>query len=266
MPASHPAIGKTARARRPLSSKAHVGWAVRARTTVLDSERYTRFVAIMKRALLLAAVALLIAVLAYSLQPRDINKYAMTFERMGTIANDLAMEKPHLSGSDGDGNPFVVTADMAIQDVHHTHRATLARVQADLSEKSGAWYTLSAPHGVLDTDAQKLSLNQNVSLYSDSGYELHTQAAFIDLAQACDPVTGKPPPPRGGKPAMRCARTTVRGDHTVTGHGPMGNVRADRFRIEKATKHLIMDGHVAMRIYPAQATESPERPKRQEKS
>ena len=77
-----------------------------ARTTVHDAQRYTRFVAIMKRVLLVLAAGLLLAVIAYSLQPRDTKQYAMTFERMGHVANDLTMLKPRLMGTDSDGSPF----------------------------------------------------------------------------------------------------------------------------------------------------------------
>lgn len=233
----------------------HLDWAVRARTTVRESQRYTRFVTIMKRALLLAAGAVLLAVLAYSLQPRDVGHYAMTFENMGKLANDLTMQRPRLSGTDGDGNPFVVTADMAVQDSHHVHRARLTNVEGDFTAKDRAWYTLTAPHGFLDSDAQKLWLQGAISLYSDGGYELHTMSAFVDLAQACDPKTGKPPPGKPGKPPPRCAKTAVRGDQPVHGQGPAGKLRADRFHMDKATKRMFFTGHVAMRLYPAQARE-----------
>ena len=56
-----------------------------------------RFVTIMKRALLLAALALIAAVIAYSLQPREQGRVAMTFEHLGRVANDLAMIKPRLT-------------------------------------------------------------------------------------------------------------------------------------------------------------------------
>ena len=233
------------------SGRSHADWTVQSRATVVDVQRYTHFVIIMKRALLLAAAALLFAVLAYSLQPRDASQYAMTFERMGRIANDLAMIKPRLTGSDSDGNPFVVTADQAIQDARDIHRARLFNVEADVSGKENAWYNMRAPDGLLETDVQKLWLTGNLSLFTDSGYELHTNAAFVDLAPSCDPVTGKPPLARAGKPPPRCAKISVRGDHAVTGQGPVGTLRADRFHIEKASKHVFLDGHVRMTLYPA---------------
>ena len=236
------------------AARAHVDWAVKARTSVHDAQRYTRFVGIMKKVLLATAVALLLAVLAYALQPRDPKQYAMTFERMGHIANDLTMVKPRLMGSDSDGSPFVVTAEKAVQDAHNIHHAHLSNVEADLTAKDGAWYNMNAPSGFLDSDAQKLWLNGKLALFSDAGYELHTDAAFVDLAPSCDPKTGRPmsaKPPRAGKPAPRCANTTIRGNHAVTGQGPLGTLRADAFHIEKAAKHMFLDGHVKMVLYPA---------------
>ena len=228
----------------------HVDWAVRARTTVHDAQRYTRFVAIMKRVLLVFVAALLLAVLAYALQPRDTKQYAMTFERLGHIANDLAMVKPRLMGSDSDGSPFVVTADVAIQDPHNIHKAKLRNVQADLSGKNGTWYNLNAPHGFLDSGAQKLWLDGNLSLFTDSGYELHTSTAFVDLAPSCD-ANGNPPPVRPGKPKPRCSKTTVIGNEKVKGQGPFGTMRADRFHIVKSSKHIYLDGNVRMVLYPS---------------
>jgi lipopolysaccharide export system protein LptC len=236
---------------RARTAKHHVDWAVHARSTVMDARRYTRFVTIMKRALLLAAAALLIAVLAYSLQPRDTSRFAMTtFAQLGKIANDLSMVKPHLVGADSDGNPFVVTADLAIQDPHNVHRARLFNVEADTTTKDHAWINARSPRGFLDSDANKLWLSENVSLFTDSGYEVHTKAAFIDMAPACLPSGAPPSRPRPGKPPPRCATTSVRGDVPVNGQGPLGTFRADRFRIEKGSKHIYLLGHVRMTLYP----------------
>lgn len=241
--------------RRNESGRGHVDWAVRARTTVRDAQRYTRFVGIMKRVLLVFVAALLLAVLAYALQPRDTKQYAMTFERLGHVANDLTMVKPRLMGADSDGSPFVVTADTAVQDPHNIHRARLHNVEADLSGKDGAWYNMDAPHGFLDSGAQKLWLDGNLSLYSDSGYELHTASAFVDLAPSCD-AKGNPPPVRPGKPKPRCSKTTIVGHREVRGQGPFGTMRADRFHIVKATKHIYLDGHVRMVLYPSHGARS----------
>jgi lipopolysaccharide export system protein LptC len=196
----------------PLSAKPAIAWIERQRATVTDVQRYTRFVVIMKRALPMAAVTLLAAVLAYSLQPRLQNSknMAITFRNLHILNNDLMMTKPRLTGVDGNGKPYVVTAEDAIQDPHNSKRAQLHKVEADMTLKTGEWVNLTATRGQLDEGKQLLWLAGVIDVYSDNGYEVHTTAANIDL------VTGN-----------------VVGKRYVTGLGPFGTFRADSFVIDR---------------------------------
>lgn len=198
-----------------------------------DPRRYTRFVTLMKRALLVAALALIAAVIVYSLLPREQGRVAMTFEHLGKITNDLAMIKPRLSGADASGNLYVVTADAAIQEGMSMRRARLRNVQADITLKQGGWLSASAGNGLLDVDSKKLELSDGISIYSDSGYELHTSGVAADL----------------GKGIMH-------GDKTVTGQGPLGTLHADRFEIDHRGKQIRFMGHVKMTLYTHRAKRS----------
>ena len=186
-------------------------WSARSRGSLSDAQRYTRFVTIMKRTLPLAAGAILVAVIAYSMQPRQQQGVPFTFQSIGKIDNDLAMIKPRLTGQDASGNPFVVTADVAIQDPKNTRRARLKNIEADLTLKNNQWLTATAITGTVDTNANKLWLEGPIALFSDDGYELHTRGAFIDLNKGI-----------------------VYGQTAISGQGPLGTMRADRFRIEHA--------------------------------
>jgi lipopolysaccharide export system protein LptC len=202
---------------RPVSpTKPALDWKVRNRATSSEVQRYSRFVVIMKRALPMAAAALLAAVIAYSLQPRlqGGKKLALTFQRLRIVNNDLEMIKPRLTGVDGQGNPYVVTAEKAIQDLHNAKHARLQSVEADMTLKDGKWLNLTATQGWLDTLKQKLWLRGAIDVFSDNGYEAHTTAADIDM------LTG-----------------AVVGSHTVSGQGPLGTFRADNFRIDRGTVH-----------------------------
>lgn len=214
-------------------------WTERQRATSHEVQRYTRFVSLMKRVLLIAAGALLAAVVAYSLQPRVQNskRLAMTFRRLHILTNDLMMTKPKLTGVDADGNPYVVTAEDAVQDPHNVKRAQLRQVEADVTLKSGNWISATAAHGLLDASAQKLQLSGAIDVYSDNGYEIHTAAADIDMR------TG-----------------TIVGNHPVTGQGPLGTFRSDRFTISRSGHGAVakartddtrinLSGHVFMTIF-----------------
>jgi lipopolysaccharide export system protein LptC len=77
-----------------------------------------------------------------------------------------------------------------------------------------------------------MTLDGPISVYSDSGYEIHTMAANVDMKTAI-----------------------ITGDRAVSGQGPMGIFRADRFRVDRHARmvflygnvHMIIDHHIAKR-------------------
>lgn len=207
-------------------------WTARTRDTAFNALRYSRFVTVMKRALPITAGALITVVLIFSLLPRQSDKIQLAYERMGTIDNDLAMLKPRLTGSDANGNPFVITADAAIQDPHNVRRATLKKVIADITIDKNRWMNANATRGVVDMDKGYLTLTDGISIFSDDGYELHTARANVDLHKG-----------------------TFKGPGEVTGHGPAGSLRADTFEVDRSTNQLVLLGHVRMTINPAEAHE-----------
>jgi lipopolysaccharide export system protein LptC len=205
-------------------------WTARTRSTALQALRYSRFVGVMKRALPIGAVAILAAVIAYSVVPRHQDRFSLINQRMGNLRNDLAMTRPRLTGTDARGNPFVITAEAAIQDPDNRHRATLKQVQADMQFDGSRWLNASADAGLFDMDAGTLKLGGGIALYTDSGYELHTQSADADLK-----------------------KNIFEGHEKVAGHGPLGSLSADRFQIDRLKRHLKLNGHVRMIMYPNKA-------------
>jgi lipopolysaccharide export system protein LptC len=202
-------------------------WGARRRASARQAERYSRFVIIMKRALPLAAAALVAAVLVYALQPRPEKSggVAMTFQRLGIVNDDLAMLKPRLTGADDEGDPYLITADEAIQDRNDAKRATLRNVQGDVTLKDGTWISTVAPRGRLNAKKRLLALDGAIAVYSDNGYEMHTTAAQIDMHNS-----------------------TIAGNQTVSGQGPFGIFRADRFRLDRRGREVFLYGNVRMSI------------------
>jgi lipopolysaccharide export system protein LptC len=221
-PSADPAAAPAGQGRR----SARRDWSARTRDTALDSHQYTRFVSLMKRALPIAASVLIAAVLIFSFIPRQSDKITMAYKQLDRIDNDLSMIRPRLSGTDAKGNPFVVTADVAVQDAKNTKRARLKNIEADMSVDRQRWINASAAGGLFDLTAGSLALMGGISVYSDSGYELHTKDGSVDL--------------RSG---------VFHGRNEVTGQGPMGNFRADRFELRRATRQIFLDGNVRMTMY-----------------
>jgi len=209
--------GEPADANRP-----RYDWSARVRSTTFDAARYTRFVWRMKRLLSFSAFAVIFAVLAFFVVQRAPRELSLSFDKVGTLENDLAMTNPRLSGTDAKGNPFVITAKEAVQDADNAKRYTLRAVEADMNTPEG-WLNARAGQGILDMAAQTMDLGGGIALFTDNGYELHTSIAAVDLRT-----------------------NTVRGSQPVTGQGPMGAMRADTFQYDRDAGLLTLEGRVNM--------------------
>lgn len=200
-------------------------WSARVRTTAIEALRYSRFVALMKRLLSLGAFLIIAAVLAFFFVQRMPRQLQMSYERLGRIENDLTMVKPRLAGADAKGNPFVITADSAVQDAHNPKKASLKNLEADLSVDKGNWINASARAGMIDMNTGALELRGGIAVFTATGYELHTNSASANLKQS-----------------------VIHGHETVTGQGPQGTLRADEFHADRATNLLTLSGHVRMTL------------------
>src|SRR3954465_13454046 len=114
-------------------------WSARTRTTAHEAQRYSRFVTRMKRILALGAFLIIAAVLAFFFVQRMPRQLQVSYERLGRVENDLAMMKPKLTGADSKGNPYVITADMAVQDAHNPKKASLKNMEADMALDKQHW-------------------------------------------------------------------------------------------------------------------------------
>jgi lipopolysaccharide export system protein LptC len=201
-------------------------WTARARGTAMDALKYSQFVGLMKRALPIAAVAIVAAVLVYSFLPRPSDRITVTAQRLGLLKNDLTMIKPKLTGADDDGNPFVVTAEVAIQDPKNLHHVRMQKIEADITMDDGRWINANANNGFFDMDVGTLNLTSDIAVFSDSGYEIHTSRVDIDMKKGL-----------------------YHGPVTVTGHGPGGAFRADSFTMEGRKQLLHLMGNVHTTFY-----------------
>jgi lipopolysaccharide export system protein LptC len=200
-------------------------WSARVRTTAMEALRYSRFVARMKRLLSFGAFLTIAAVLAFFFVQRMPRQLQMSYERLGRIENDLTMVKPRLAGADAKGNPFVITADSAVQDARNPKKASLKNMEADLTVGEQNWINARAHAGMVDMDSGALELRGGIDVFTATGYELHSSSASANLKQS-----------------------VIHGHEPVTGQGPQGSLRADEFHADRATNLLTLSGHVQMTL------------------
>ena len=200
-------------------------FSARVRTTSVEALRYSRYVVLMKRLLSLGAFLIIAAVLAFFFVQRMPRQLQMSYEKLGRIENDLTMVKPRLAGADARGNPFVITADFAVQDAHNPKKADLKNLEADLTLDKQNWINARAKSGMVDMNTGQLELRDGIDVFTATGYELHSNSASANLKQ-----------------------NIIHGHEPVTGQGPEGKLRADEFHADRATNILTLSGHVHMTL------------------
>lgn len=195
------------------------------------SVRHTRFVGLMRHLLPALAVGLLALVVAWPhFLPEERVQVGYGKPSVGDVDGyTLTMSNPRYYGLDKDERPFTVVADTARQT--SPQALTLDQPRADIQTRDGAGILLDAREGVYRQKEQLLDLTGGVNLYHDAGYELHTQAAHVDLKAG-----------------------SAEGRHPISGHGPTVRLEAEGFRLLErgATIHLTGKSHVV--LYPSERT------------
>lgn len=200
---------------------------VRRRRNVRISVRHTRFVALMKVALPISAVAIVVLVVAWPYLTRQEEGFHLSISDIGVNpGKGMYMTNVRFFDSDDKGQPFSLTAKSLSQDNDDPDLVRLTLPAADIEFENGAWVVLTAARGALHKADQTLLLEGEVNLFTDAGYELRTEQIEINLRAK-----------------------TAQGDVPVAGQGPLGVLTADRFSLDQARGSILFEGRVRMVLY-----------------
>ncbi len=187
--------------------------------------RRRRFVRFMKFILPALALAILTTVFVWpQVSKRGIPIGIMSVESENAA---LVMNNPRYRGSDADGQPYVVTADRAIQDPQDDKQVTLDRVQADFSMNDGQWWSLTSDTGVYNGNSQLLHLFGNIAVFGDKGYEMHGHSAEVDMKTKI-----------------------ISSDDKVWGQTTMGTINANGLRVYDKGRVVVFINGVKTKIFP----------------
>jgi lipopolysaccharide export system protein LptC len=158
---------------------------------------YSHFVSLLKFLLPAAALTLAGLLLLWpQINPVPVKIGFKTGVSVEDLEN-LRMLAPRMIGRDSKEQPYTVTAEQATQAAGSSDVTDLIRPKGDIQLDSGAWVALTANTGKYNKQSQMLHLEGNVNVFHDSGYELQTTTADVDLdkgnAQGDDPVVGQGP-------------------------------------------------------------------------
>ncbi len=193
------------------------------------SGRYSYFVGIMRYALPLVAILLLGLIVIWPLMTGREDGFRISYSEMKDVDGSLKMINARYIGSDERNQPYTVSASEASQPEPNSSVIMLSNITADIfaKEDSGEWYALTAEQGVYERDLKLLDLSGTVTLFSDSGHELITPSAHIDLG-----------------------RGIAEGNEPIQGQSPLGLLNAGNFRIIDRGQTTFFGNRVKLVIFP----------------
>jgi lipopolysaccharide export system protein LptC len=189
---------------------------------------YSRFVRIMKVMLPIIAISLIALVIMYSALGREGETIKISATELRDITEDQALVSPRLIGTDGRGQPFTVTAKGAAPNSGKTSNMTIEDVKADITMQDKSWVQVGALEGVLDVEGKTLDLRKTINIFSDRGYECHTDSARYDFGSG-----------------------VLKGSTPIKCQGPLGIITANSFEGLKDPGMLKFTGGVSTTYFPA---------------
>ena len=132
---------------------------------------------------------------------------------------------PRFESMDEKGQPYVLTADKAIQEDGEKGDMFLETPHGKMTLKSGKVLTLQAVNGTYNQIEQYLDLNENVILTHSDGYDLKTRILHVDLNE-----------------------NKAWSDQPVTVVGPQGAIAALGITAKSDDETVIFDGPATMTI------------------
>jgi lipopolysaccharide export system protein LptC len=137
----------------------------------------------------------------------------------------ITMEAPKLSGYTRDQRWYELTAAAAEQDITKPDMIGLRQVRAKVEAEDKSTMFLSAKDGTFDRKANVLTLNNNISLKSSTGYEIRLDEAVVDTGSG-EVVSNKP----------------------VEVLSQQGTIKAERLEVLKSGEVVRFTGNVVMNL------------------
>lgn len=200
----------------------------RRRRMVGDSGRYSRFVGLMKLVLPMSAVSLAALVIAWPYLTKGQAGLPIAFSSIEVDDDDsVFMTNARYFGEDESQQPFTVVADTVTREIGDPDTVRFTLPKAEIQLEDGAWMALAAEHGTLYQSDQMLTLSGAVSIFSDQGYEFHTERAELNLQTS-----------------------VAHGNDPVEGQGPLGLLNAEGFSLDREDGTLRFEGGVRLILLP----------------
>lgn len=180
--------------------------------------------------LLLPIAALLIVAAVFAWPDISTNDKVARLTPTTITRNDvetLRMLNATFVGEDQNRKPFTVIAKSATQSEGSPNRVNLEEPKADLLLADGSWVAARADSGVFDRVERTLALTGHVRVFHDSGAEVLTSEAFIEMDDGR--ATGRKP---------------------VEAQSASGRITGEGFDITERGQRILVHGRSHATLYP----------------
>lgn len=185
----------------------------------------------------LGAVAAMVVVAFFN--PFATKLGALSFAALSIEGTKIAMDRPKLAGFRSDGQPYLLTAERALQDIKQPTIVQLEKVDGDIGMAGGEATHLSADAGVYDSVGENMELSKNVRI-KNGRFTVLLRSARFDFKSG---VYGS--------------------DDHVEVHASDGTtIFADRAAALNHGQELTFEGHVRTNIVPPSDQQPPAEVKR----
>jgi lipopolysaccharide export system protein LptC len=191
----------------------------------LSAERHSRMVQILRKTLPVVAVLVLAAYFISTRLNVTVGDFAASIDGMEISDGNLRMLNPTLKGADKSNGNYVVSAEYADQDVKNPKIVKLHAIKADLSSGSGGWSRMKAIRGVFDSQAERLVMQERITIETSSGVTGELKHATLDMTNQ-----------------------TLRSHRPVFFELTNGTVRANALTFRSSEKILVFRGKVAVHL------------------
>jgi lipopolysaccharide export system protein LptC len=142
----------------------------------------------------------------------------------------VILDQLKYDGKDDKGRPYTILAESASHPQNDSKHISMVKPSADMIMTGGAYVAVKADRGLLDRDANLVTLEGNVYVAHDSGLAFETEKAQIDLKTKV--ATGQVP---------------------VEGQNRDGELIAEGFRILDDGRVIQFTGHAYLKLYGGQS-------------
>ena len=157
------------------------GHGARSHREYRRAQRHTRLVRFLKIALPVVSALMIVGFIGISMissqVPDDVE-----IASAGIEDGKLVMESPVMSGHSANGDPYLMRAERAVQDLTTPSMIALEGISADLPAGGRGKAILSATRGLYDRNQEILTFTEPFSVEMADGMTAGIGAARIDLA------------------------------------------------------------------------------------